>query len=68
LGSKGFEGKYCPLDIVEEGMFLKMYCKKISKPLRKLGHLNLVGIKGESIDQLLQKLESLKEKTIVQSV
>ena len=67
LGSKGFEGEYIPLDISNDKLFLKMYGKKISKPLRKLGHLNLVGSEGESIEQLLQKLDTLKEKTIVQS-
>ena len=65
LGTKGFEGKYKPLDISNDNLFLKMYGKKISKPLRKLGHFNLVGTKGESIDQLLQKLETLKEKAVV---
>ncbi len=45
-----------------------MYGKKISKPLRKLGHFNLVGTKGESIEQLLEKLETLKEKVVVLSV
>ncbi len=68
LGAPGFEGEYKPLDISKDNLFLKMYGKKISKPLRKLGHFNLVGTKGESIDQLLQNLETLKEKTIVRSV
>jgi len=68
LGTKEFEGEYKPLDISNDNLFLKMYGKKISKPLRKLGHFNLVGANGESIDQLLQKLETLKEKTIVISV
>jgi len=68
LGTHGFEGEYRPLDISKDNLFLKMYGKKISKPLRKLGHLNLVGAKGESIDQLVQKLETLKEKTVIQSV
>ncbi|MCJ8306947.1 MAG: 5-(carboxyamino)imidazole ribonucleotide synthase [Nitrosopumilus sp.] len=68
LGTHGFEGEYRPLDISKDNLFLKMYGKKISKPLRKLGHLNLVGTKGESIDQLVQKLETLKEKTVIQSV
>jgi len=67
LGTKEFVGEYQSLDISEEDTFLKMYCKKVSKPLRKLGHLNIVGIKGESIDQLLQKLELIKERTIIQS-
>jgi 5-(carboxyamino)imidazole ribonucleotide synthase len=68
LGAPGFEGEYKPLDISKDNLFLKMYGKKISKPLRKLGHFNLVGTKGESIDQLLQNLETLKEKTIVRSI
>ena len=65
LGTKGFEGKYKPLDISNDNLFLKMYGKKISKPLRKLGHFNLVGTEGESIDQLLQKLQTIKEKIVV---
>ena len=68
LGTKGMEGEYKPLKIPEEGVFLKMYGKKISKPLRKLGHLNLVGIQEESIEELLTRLESIKEKTIVKPI
>lgn len=68
LGSKEFEGEYKSLKISEESLFLKMYGKKISKPLRKLGHFNLVGTHNESTEQLLQKLETLKGKAIVQSV
>jgi 5-(carboxyamino)imidazole ribonucleotide synthase len=62
LGSKDFEGEYKPIEISEENVFLKMYGKKISKPLRKLGHLNLVGKQGESSEDLIQKLTHLKEK------
>ena len=68
LGSKEFEGEYKPLKISEDNLFLKMYGKKISKPLRKIGHFNLVGMKNESVEQLLQKLETLKEKAVVQSI
>jgi 5-(carboxyamino)imidazole ribonucleotide synthase len=68
LGTKEFEGEYQLVDISDDNLFLKMYGKKISKPLRKLGHFNLVGTQGESIDQLLQKLEALKEKIVVQSI
>ena len=68
LGTKEFEGEYKPLDISDDNLFLKMYGKKISKPLRKLGHFNLVGTQGESIDQLLQKLDALKERIVVQSI
>ena len=68
LGSKEFQGEYKPITISEEGLFLKMYGKKISKPLRKLGHFNLVGSKGQSIDQLIEKLETLKDKAAVKSI
>ena len=62
LGSKDFEGEYKPIEISEQNVYLKMYGKKISKPLRKLGHLNLVAKEGESINDLLQKLSPLKDK------
>jgi len=62
LGSKDFEGEYKPIEILEQNVYLKMYGKKISKPLRKLGHMNLVAEKDESIEDLLQKLVSLKDK------
>ena len=66
LGSKSFEGKYLPLELSEPNVFLKMYGKEISKPSRKLGHFNLVAKENETIDQLLEKLETLKEKVITQ--
>ncbi len=62
LGSRGFEGEYNPIEISEENTYLKMYGKKISKPQRKLGHVNLVGKKGESIKELLEKLTPIKDK------
>ena len=62
LGSKDFEGEYKPIEISEQDAYLKMYGKKISKPLRKLGHVNLVGREGESIKELLQKLTPIKDK------
>ena len=69
LGGPGFTGEYVPLDVIsEDGIFLKMYGKKISKPLRKLGHVNLVGINGESIEELLEKIQTLKQKMIVKPI
>jgi len=62
LGSEGFEGEYQPIEISEKNVFLKMYGKKISKPQRKLGHANFVANEGESIDDLLKKIDRLKEK------
>ena len=68
LGTEGFTGEYHPIKLSEDSLFLKMYGKKISKPLRKLGHFNLVESNGESIDQLIEKLETLKDKAVVQSI
>lgn len=73
LGSEGFSGKYKFGDTFDDdytsthtdNIFLKMYGKKISKPLRKLGHVNLVGINGESVNVLLAKLDKVKDKMAV---
>jgi 5-(carboxyamino)imidazole ribonucleotide synthase len=65
LGSETFTGEYNPLEISEPGVFLKMYGKKISKPMRKLGHINIIGEKGESVDTLLEILQRIKPKTVV---
>ncbi|MGY5140510.1 MAG: 5-(carboxyamino)imidazole ribonucleotide synthase [Candidatus Nitrosopumilus sp. Bin_571-38] len=65
LGSEEFAGEYNPLKISESGVFLKMYGKKISKPMRKLGHINIIGENGESIDTLLEILQRIKPKTVV---
>ena len=43
LGNLGFEGEYKKIEFLQNNVFLKMYEKKISKPLRKLGHFNLIG-------------------------
>jgi len=66
LGTKGFEGEYQPIIFSEPNVYLKMYGKKISKPLRKLGHFNLVARNGETVEQLLEKLETLKKKVVTQ--
>jgi len=66
LGTKGFEGEYQPIIFSESNVYLKMYGKKISKPLRKLGHFNLVAGNGETVQQLLEKLETLKKKVVTQ--
>ena len=68
LGSHGFQGEYKPLEIKENNVFLKMYGKKVSKPLRKLGHFNLVGKNNETVEDLLSKLEVLKPKALVESI
>jgi len=66
LGTKEFEGDYKPIILSEPNVYLKMYKKQISKPLRKLGHFNLVAENGETVEQLLEKLKTLKEKVVTQ--
>jgi len=66
LGAKDFEGEYKSITLSESNVYLKMYGKQISKPLRKLGHFNLVAKNGETVEQLLEKLKTLKEKVVTQ--
>jgi 5-(carboxyamino)imidazole ribonucleotide synthase len=68
LGNSDFQGEYKKMIVTEKNIFLKMYEKKISKPLRKLGHLNLVGSDNQTIDQLLDELSQIKDKVKVQSI
>ena len=68
LGSLDFQGEYEKIEFSEKNIFLKMYEKKISKPLRKLGHLNLVGSENQSIDKLLEELSHIKDKVEVKSI
>ena len=68
LGNLNFEGEYQKLDFSKNNIFLKMYEKKISKPLRKLGHLNIVGMDNQTIDQLLDELSQIKELLEVKSI
>ena len=68
LGSKSFNGKYIPITISESDVYLKMYGKEISKPSRKLGHVNIVSNENETIDDLLKKVESIKDKVITKPI
>tara|TARA_B100001175_G_scaffold148924_1_gene126279 strand:+ start:245 stop:1387 length:1143 start_codon:yes stop_codon:yes gene_type:complete len=68
LGNLDFQGKYKRIEISEKNIFLKMYEKEISKPLRKLGHLNIVGFEKQSIDELLTQLEKIKGSVEVESI
>ncbi|MDC0209481.1 5-(carboxyamino)imidazole ribonucleotide synthase [Nitrosopumilus sp.] len=68
LGNLDFQGEYKKIEISEKNIFLKMYEKKISKPLRKLGHLNIVGFEKQSIDELLTQLEKTKSSVEVESI
>jgi 5-(carboxyamino)imidazole ribonucleotide synthase len=61
LGPDGFEGKYKPVQLEKDGVYLKMYGKSVSKPQRKLGHFNIVDRNDlESIDQLLEIADKIK--------
>jgi len=61
LGPHGFEGKYNPVKLERDGVYLKMYGKDISKPQRKLGHFNIVDLNNsESIDRLLKIADEIK--------
>jgi len=62
LGPRGFQGKYKPVKIDEENVFLKMYGKEESKPKRKLGHFNVVSTESQSIPQLLERINNLKNQ------
>ena len=68
LGNLDFQGEYKKIEISEKNIFLKMYEKKVSKPLRKLGHLNIVGFEKQSIDELLTQLEKTKSSVEVESI
>jgi len=62
LGPNGFQGKYKPVTIESENIFLKMYGKDESKPKRKLGHFNLVSTESQTIEQLLERINNLKNQ------
>jgi len=68
LGNLDFEGEYKKIELTEKNIFLKMYEKKISKPLRKLGHLNIVGTDNQTIDELLNELSQVKHKVEIKSI
>ncbi len=66
LGPDGFEGKYKPVEIDRNGVYLKMYGKSISKPQRKLGHFNIVDLSdSESIDRLLKIADGIKNSILI---
>ena len=52
-------------DILEiEGVYPHIYGKKITKPLRKMGHINIV---GDSREEVLSKLDAVKNKLKVKT-
>ncbi len=61
LGPKDFTGPYEEPVINHESIFLKMYGKKLSKPKRKLGHVNFVDKTGKkNPQQMLEEIEKYK--------
>lgn len=66
LGPKGFQGKFKPVTIESENVFLKMYGKTESKPKRKLGHFNVMAKNdNEDISSLLDKVKKLKNSVTI---
>ena len=65
LGPDGFEGKYKPVDLDKDHVYLKMYGKSVSKPQRKLGHFNIVDLNGSESVDLLLKIKNKKKNSIL---
>ena len=66
LGPDGFDGKYKPVELEKDGVYLKMYGKEISKPQRKIGHFNVVDLndsKDES--ELLKTADEIKNSILI---
>jgi len=69
LGPDGFEGKYKPVQLEKDGVYLKMYGKNISKPQRKLGHFNVVDINdSKNTSELLGIADEIKNIVSVVSL
>ena len=65
LGPDGFEGKYKPVQLEKDGVYLKMYRKDISKPQRKLGHFNVVDLNdSKDMSELLEMAEEIKNTVL----
>jgi len=61
LGPDGFEGKYKPIQLEKDGVYLTMYGKDISKPQRKLGHFNVVDLNdSKDTSELLKMTDEIK--------
>jgi len=66
LGPDGFEGKYKPVVLEKDGVYLKLYGKSVSKPQRKLGHFNIVDLNDSgSIDRLTEIADEIKNSILV---
>ena len=66
LGPGGFEGKYKPVKLEKDGVYLKMYGKDISKPQRKLGHFNVVDMNdSKNTSELLTIADEIKNIVLI---
>jgi len=66
LGPDEFEGKYKPVELEKDSVYLKMYGKSVSKPQRKLGHFNIVDLDDSgSIDRLYEIADEIKNSILV---
>jgi len=66
LGPDGFEGKYKPVELEKDNVYLKMYGKDISKPQRKIGHFNVVDLSDtHKTSKLLKTVDEIKNSILV---
>jgi 5-(carboxyamino)imidazole ribonucleotide synthase len=66
LGPDGFEGKYKPVQLEKDGVYLKMYGKNVSKPQRKLGHFNVVDLNdSKNIERLLEIADEVRNSILI---
>ena len=66
LGPDGFEGKYKPVQLEKDGVYLKMYGKDVSKPQRKLGHFNVVDQSdSKDVSELLEMADEIKNSVSI---
>jgi len=66
LGPDGFEGKYKPVELKKDNVYLKMYGKDISKPQRKIGHFNVVDLSdSKDASELLKMADEIKNSILV---
>ena len=66
LGPDGFEGKYKPVQLEKDGVYLKMYRKDVSKPQRKLGHFNVVDLNdSKDVSELLEMADEIKNSVSI---
>jgi len=66
LGPDGFEGKYKPVELEKDNVYLKMYGKDISKPQRKIGHFNVVDLSdSKDASELLKTADEIKNSILV---